>query len=294
MSEIGTEAIPNTDYFEVESAAIGARFAVWVTRPLAYDAMPDATFPVVYVTDGNLSTAVTAPYAVLFGADLISPMQPYLQVSIGYAGVGIMEANVIRNRDLVPPDEPVPSHVTDAFEAGVAAGAIPQEQYEQIMAVLRNPRADEFLAFLENELHTAVSERYRVSDGRHALFGYSYGGLFSLYALLRQSPLFARVGAGSPAIFGESRVNDLLDELSAQGASFDDVSLVLTVNDLELNGPAPMYRQLGESTLAFEEALRAAALPGLTVTSRVVPDESHASGLTASYLTFIRSGFTAG
>lgn len=284
-----TETVPNTDYFEIESPTIGATFAVWVTRPLAYEALPEATFPVVYVTDGNIATAVTAPYAVLYGADLVTPMQPYLQVSIGYAGMGIMEANIVRNRDLVPPGEPVPAHLSDTFDQAVAGGAMSQEQFEQIMTVLRNPHAEDFLAFLETDLHQAVSDRYRVSPGRQALFGYSYGGLFSLYALLRQSPLFDRIGAGSPGIFGESRVFDLLEQLSARGASFDDVSLFLTVNQLELSGDAPLYRQLGRSTVAFEEALRAAAFDGLDVSSRVIEDESHVSGLTASYLAFIRS-----
>ena len=45
--------LPRTDYFELDSAHVGDRFAVWVTTPVYYDRDPDVRFPAIYVTDGN-------------------------------------------------------------------------------------------------------------------------------------------------------------------------------------------------------------------------------------------------
>lgn len=288
-----TDLISDTDYFEIDSPTVGARFAVWVTRPLVYAALPDNVFPALYVTDGNLAAAVTAPYSALFGADLIGPMEPYVQVSIGYPGATVAEANSIRNRDLLPPNEPVPLHLTAALEGAVEAGALTREQADEMLTVLRNPHGDRFLAFIENELHPVVTQRYRVNAGRAGLFGYSYGGLFSLYALARQSALFDRIGAGSPGIMGtDSQIFTLLDELAARQATFDGVRLCLTTNDREGNGPVPLYQSMGRGFNDLLERLRVHDFRGLAVSTRVIEEETHISGFTASFLTFVRNCYS--
>lgn len=188
-----------TEYFEVESTSVGARFAVWVTTAPTYAQDDQVDYPVLYVTDGNYSVGQTAPLAVM-QSDLALPIAPYLQVTIGYAGADAQDWGRVRNRDLVPPGEPVPPAMRGSLEMAVDNGLMTRAEAEAYLEDLSNTRADAFLTFITDELHPEISRRYRVAPEGHGLFGYSYGGLFSLYALLTGCPLFAAYGAGSPGV----------------------------------------------------------------------------------------------
>lgn len=288
-----TEVLFGTDYFEIDSVATGVRFAVWVTRPAAYDAQPDVEFPVLYVTDGNLLAALTAPYANAIASDPLAGIQPFVQVSIGYAGAGLPDFSWMRNRDLMPPHEPPPPELEAGLEAAFASGAMTRAEADRAIAAVRDPHGDRFLDFIENELHPVVTGRYRVRPGRCGLFGYSLGGLFSLYALVRQSPLFDRIGAGSAGLLSpESQIFVLLDEFAKRRGTFDDVRLCLTVNNLEATGSFTIYRHLARGVLELVDKLQELQLEGLTVTTLIVPEETHLSGITASYLRFLRACFS--
>lgn len=59
--------------------------------------------------------------------------------------------------------------------------------------------SDDFIAFLEGSLRPFVWSAFpRVSFGREALYGHSFGGLFVVYALLRRPDLFDTFLAASP------------------------------------------------------------------------------------------------
>lgn len=59
--------------------------------------------------------------------------------------------------------------------------------------------ADDFIDFLEHELRPFVRGLFpRVSFGREAIYGHSFGGLFVIYALLRRPDLFDTFLAASP------------------------------------------------------------------------------------------------
>lgn len=81
------------------------------------------------------------------------------------------------------------------------SGAMTQEYVDAYLEELADTHGDVFLDFLTNELHPRLySSELRVSESGHGLFGYSYGGLFALYAWLRDAPPFATFGAGSPGV----------------------------------------------------------------------------------------------
>ncbi|XGU21794.1 alpha/beta hydrolase-fold protein [Rhodococcus sp. 3Y1] len=64
-----------------------------------------------------------------------------------------------------------------------------QEYVDAYLEELADTHGDVFLDFLTNELHPRLySSELRVSESGHGLFGYSYGGLFALYAWLRDAP----------------------------------------------------------------------------------------------------------
>src|SRR5205807_5945542 len=113
MSVMLHGCLPDTEYLEV-TARSGHRFGVWVTMPSGY-ADSSESLPLIYVMDGNFTVGLTAPLIVT-QADPYLAIAPYIQVSVGYAGEEAAEWSRLRNRDLVPPGEPVSADVVAAVE----------------------------------------------------------------------------------------------------------------------------------------------------------------------------------
>ncbi|ATY12556.1 esterase [Amycolatopsis sp. AA4] len=280
MTAMWQGCLADTGYFETRSSA-GYDYGVWVTTPPGYD--PATTrAPALYVLDGNWTVGQTAPLIVT-QADPMQQIQPYLQVSVGYAGEEAEQWTRLRNRDLVPPGEPVGAEFVDAVEMGVRTGRMTREQADAYLAELRDTRADAFLAFLTEELHPRIERDYGTAASGHGLFGYSYGGLFSLYAWLSGNPLFESIGAGSPGVVGEdSQVFARLREL---GDGLPAAKLHVTVNDRELFGELAVYQNLAKNTATLLHRLTSR---DAIVTSEVLR-ETHVTGLQASFLSYLRT-----
>ncbi len=280
MSTMWHGCLADTDYFELRSSG-GHDYGVWVTTPPGYDPTT-AQVPVVYVLDGNWAVGLTAPLIVT-QQDPMQKIKPYIQVSVGYAGEEAEHWARLRNRDLVPPGEPVAQEFLDAVEMGVQAGVTTREQADAYIAELRDSRGDAFLGFLTSELHPRIERDYGTATSGHGLFGYSYGGLFSLYAWLTGTTLFENIGAGSPGVISEgSQVFAQLEELSD---SLPATKLHLTVNDRELLGDLAVYQNLAKYAATVLHRLTSR---GAAVTSEVLR-ETHLTGLQASFLSYLRT-----
>ncbi len=278
MSTLWHGCFADTEYFEMRSSS-GYDYGVWVTTPPGYD--PATTrAPAVYVLDGNWAVGQTAPLIVT-QADPMQQIQPYLQVSVGYAGEDAQHWARLRNRDLVPPGEPVAPEFVDAVEMGVSTGRMTREEADAYLAELRDTRADAFLAFLAEELHPRIERDYGAAERGHGLFGYSYGGLFSLYAWLSDCPLFESVGAGSPGVIGED--SQVFAQLRELGDRRPAAKLHVTVNDRELFGDVAVYQNLAKHAATFLHRVTSPA-----VTSEVLR-ETHVTGLQASFLSYLRT-----
>ncbi|MFI6820097.1 alpha/beta hydrolase [Micromonospora sp. NPDC050187] len=280
MSAMWQGCLADTEYFETRSSG-GHDYGVWVTTPPGYD--PATTrVPVVYVLDGNWTVGMTAPLIVT-QRDPMQRIQPYIQVSVGYAGEEARHWERLRNRDLVPPGEPIAKEFVDAVEMALRTGAMTREEADAYLAELRAPRADAFLSFLTAELHPRIEHDYGTAMSGHGLFGYSYGGLFSLYAWLTGSTLFESIGAGSPGVVSED--SQVFAQLEQMGDSLPTAKLHLTVNDRELLGDLAVYQNLAKNTATVLHRLTAR---GGAVTSAVLR-ETHVTGLQASFLSYLRT-----
>jgi len=285
MSGMLHGCLADTEYLEV-TAQSGHRYGVWVTTPPGYADTTDP-LPLIYVMDGNFTVGLTAPLIVT-QADPYLTVAPYIQVSVGYAGDEASEWTRLRNRDLVPPGEPVSDEVVAALEAARDAGAMTQEQVDAYLQELADSHADLYLDFLANELHPQLQSRFRVSESGHGLFGYSYGGLFALYAWLRRTAPFATVGAGSPGVTGPgSKIFELIDGLPALGEGPDARPLHVTLNEAELLGAIPVYRELARNVLAVMEKLHANGCSQNV--SKALLQETHVTGVQASFLSYLKA-----
>ncbi|MFI6393944.1 alpha/beta hydrolase [Nonomuraea sp. NPDC050547] len=280
MSAMWQGCLADTDYFEMRSGG-GHDYGLWVTTPPRYD--PATTrAPVVYVLDGNWAVGMTAPLIVT-QMDPMQRIQPYIQVSVGYAGEQAQHWARLRNRDLVPPGEPIAQEFVDAVEKGFRAGATTREEADAYLAELRDTRADAFLSFLTAELHPRIEHDYGTATSGHGLFGYSYGGLFSLYTWLTGNTLFESIGAGSPGIAGTD--SQIFTQLNEMGDRPRAAQLHVTFNDQELLGDLAIYQSITKNTATLLHRL---TTRDVAVTSAIL-HETHVTGLQASFLSYLRT-----
>lgn len=285
MNEMLHGCLPDTEYFET-TAQSGHRYGVWVTTPPGYADSTDP-LPLIYVVDGNWSVGLTAPL-ILTQADPYLTIAPYIQVSIGYAGEEAAAWAQLRNRDLVPPGEPVSDEMLAVVSSARDTGAMTHEDAEAYLANLADTRADLFLDFLTAELHPRLRSQFRVSESGHGLFGYSYGGLFALYAWLRSAAPFATFGAGTPGIASpDSRIFTLIDDLANTEQDRADQRLHITLNEAELLGDVPIYRALARNVLSAVEKLHGTGRSQRL--SRSMLHETHLTGLQASFLSYLKT-----
>lgn len=280
---------PATRYFEIDSEIAGQRFSAWVTPPASYDADEGKSFPVVYQVDGNLFFPVTAPFHLAGPSDGMSPQVPFILVSIGYSEKDSPAWTWLRVRDLVPPGEPVPV-MREAVEMSVQYGKMAREEGDRYLEMFARPAADKFLAFLEDELHPLLTQAYRIDDSDVGLWGDSYGGLFAAYAAVKRSKLFKTIGAGSPGIIGpESQILELYRQAVASKEDFSGRRLHVTLCTRELTDPT-IYQSLvarGTSELLAQTSIN--PLPGLKVSSELIPLETHLTGSVSAWFSFLRT-----
>ncbi|WP_225844154.1 alpha/beta hydrolase [Streptomyces albus] len=280
--------LPGTRYFELKSEAVGAQFGVWVTTPPRYESETERRYPAIYQPDGNLTAPQTASAMQMLRDDPINPVRPFIQVSVGYIGEDTTRLLAVRARDLLPPGEPLlPTTNTESLDLLVQAGYLDADAAKLYWHNLQNPAADKFLFFLVDELHPLISAEFRVDDASTGLWGFSYGGLFATYAALRRTP-FSRIGAGSPGIVPQSKVFELYDSEAEEEADYSGRMLHMTVCEKELTAVSPYQAYIGLGATKFITQAGKNLLSGLTFSSKIIPAESHATGLSASWFSFLR------
>lgn len=281
--------LPDTRYFEMDSEIAGTRFSAWVTPPADYDDNQTHAYPVVYQVDGNLFFPATAPFHQALSRDGISPIRPFILVSISYAARDSQDWQWLRVRDLVPPGEPVPEAMYQALEYSQQAGLVTAEKAELYRAMFAAPAADKFLAFIEEELHPALAVIFRMDGAETGLWGDSYGGLFAVYAAINRSKLFKSIGAGSPGIIDGSQTLCAYRKAVESGNDYSGRRLHVTLASLELTQPS-IYQSIvarGTAALLAETTLR--PLPGLHVSTEIIPLESHLTAGVPAWFSFLRA-----
>jgi predicted alpha/beta superfamily hydrolase len=282
--------LPNTRYFELDSAIAGARYAIWVTVPPQYDADLEGRYTLIFAPDGNSMAPMAAPRVQMLSADPIAPIEPFILVCIGYCGEDAARTLAVRARDLLPPGEPVPDGVEQTLSKIVEMGLLDQHGADLYLQYLREPASDRFLAFIIDELFPLIAADWRVKPGNHGLFGYSYGGLFALFTALQRPSLITRIGAGSPGLQPSvSKIFDLYRSDFSQGVDHGGRRLHLSVCETELTVPGYYQAAVGAGTAELLALTATSPLKGLEVTSRIIPLESHVTGGPSAWADYLRT-----
>ncbi|MFT4182107.1 MAG: alpha/beta hydrolase-fold protein [Rhizobium sp.] len=208
---------------------------IFLYRPAK--APPPEGWPVLYLTDGNacFATAVDAlkvqsayPNGTNVGEGVI--------VAIGYPSDQPYDP-LRRSWDLSPPPGRIyPPFFPDSPDVKTGGGEL-------------------FLAAIEEQLKPWVGEQVAIDGARQSLFGHSFGGLFTLYALFSRPAAFSRWIAASPAIFWEDAAILAAEKAFLESHSVGlDIEVHLSAGQYEGDVLAPFHEGTAEEQKRQERA----------------------------------------
>lgn len=177
--------IPGTAQFDLPSKITGRTYRIYVSKPLTPP--PKTGYPIVYLTDGDVSFG-SAAAAVTLGQT--GGLRPGLIVAVAYPGANALQTQSLRNRDLTP------SQPDAASKAVMLGAAVKPEDFGGGAG---------FYRFLTEELRPVVESRFPANPKDRTLMGYSLGGLFTLHALFEHPTDFRTFVVGSPSIWWNGR-----------------------------------------------------------------------------------------
>lgn len=169
----GPAEIPDSETFLLAPADDGDPYHLVVALPASYGTHPHRRYPVLYLTDGDVARGTPAEIARFLAS--AGRIPEIITVGVGY-GADLAEWRSRRGSDLRPPLEGLPEPA----------------------------RADRFLEFLTKRVIPFVEGRYRTVPDR-GLWGYSLGGLFGSWVLMRHPGTFHRYILGSPSYGATTR-----------------------------------------------------------------------------------------
>jgi predicted alpha/beta superfamily hydrolase len=134
--------------------------------------------------------------------------------------------------------------------------------------------AAKFLGFIRDELMPFIDAKYPTNPKDRAYWGDSLGGLFGCFVLFTRPDTFNRYIIGSPSIWWAGE--DVLKLAEEYGKTHADLpaNVFMGVGGLEEVGALASFRMVTD-VFRLEGMLRAKKYPGLQLTTRVFPDESH-------------------
>jgi len=166
--------IPNTQLLKIASAIVGQEYDLYIHLPRNYGSK-NQKYPVLYLLDAQWDFPLVT---TIFGQQFCDGFLPGLVI------VGITWGGKNPNHDSLRARDLTPNNAAPLLQSG---------------------GAPKFLAFSKQELIPFIESQYRVTDDR-TLMGSSFGGLFTLSALLNETELFQRYVLTSPALGWDNEV----------------------------------------------------------------------------------------
>ncbi len=235
---------------------IGPGYRLFLAVP--HGPAPAGGWPVLYMLDGNAAFDFLTPQDLAQAPGLVI-------VGIGY-DTDRQFARELRTLDFTAPDGPGDGLRPDPVHPGRTAGG----------AAIFHDR-------LTGPLRAAAEQGLAIDPARRTLWGHSFGGLFTLYALLARPWGFARHAAISPSIWWDEPLIRRIAQAATSAAAPARMPLLVALGDREKrsgsdgpppDGPAP-------ATLDFVAGL--AAHPGHRAQLHVLPGHVHIQTLAGSF-----------
>jgi predicted alpha/beta superfamily hydrolase len=256
---------PGIELRDLHSQIINQDLRLYVKLPWYYD-RNDKSYPVLFCTDANRGFPLYSTISLM--AETPGTGSPEIViVGMGYQVSddrieGLAQWAAWRTRDFLPERREKAEAYWNELLSSLLGG-------EEIL--VQSGGAPLFLKSLLEEIIPFIQQNYRVSIHDRGLAGYSYGGLFTLYALFHAPQTFQRYFAGSPTMY------DRLFEYEQDYASTHqdlEAKLTITAGSRESDVIEPVNRMV--------ESLQSRGYPRLEVTFHVFEGEGHRSAMGAA------------
>jgi len=259
----GAVTLEDTEQFTLAAQDIDQVFRIDVALPASYG-QTDQHYPVVYMMDSNLLFPGVVNGAS--GLQLGREVPEIIIIGIGYDVEILLETLGLRNRDLVPTNDP-------AWDAEARQAPAPLGMPDH----LSTGGAEAFLTFINEEVKPAMNARYRIDTDSQSLLGYSFGGLFSLYTLFNHPDSFDNYVIGSPSIWWNDTVT--FDYEARYADTHDDLPkrVFISSGALEEAAGGDDFMMVSNAK-KMEELLQSRNYPNLTLSYKNFADETHMSG----------------
>lgn len=262
----GPVTLEGTEQFTLTAQAIDQVFRIDVALPSSYG-QTDQNYPVVYMMDSNLmfTGVMNGAWGLQFGQEV----PEVIIIGIGYAVENLLEVITLRNRDLLPTNDP-------EFEA---QNGMPDD--------LSTGGAEAFLAFINEEVKPAMNARYRINTDSQSLVGYSFGGEFSLFTLFTHPDAFDNYVIGSPSIWWHDTV--IFDYETRYADAHDDLPKNVYISSGALEeAPDGDDFMMVSNARKMTELLQSRNYPNLKVSYKNFADDTHATSYLPSAIQGLR------
>jgi predicted alpha/beta superfamily hydrolase len=267
----------------IRSSIVSQVFRIKVLNPIR-SVLEVERFPVVYATD---SDDYFAGYAALaHHLQLHGETDRFILVGIGYEEA--RRAPILRMRDYLTHANRAlyESEIKQLAESPIVGGV------EDLEALTRATDAAEFLRFIHVELMPFISRQYPVDHGNDHYVGYSAGGAFGIFTLFTRPATFKTYILGSPATSHNGN-NYAVQAAKAfmESSGSMDARVFLSVGELEECKRGLLAFDLVSGFCLFAKFLRQVNIPGLELTTRMFPGETHATAWALAFCHGVRTLF---
>jgi predicted alpha/beta superfamily hydrolase len=275
--------VHQTEEHLIRSALVQETYRIKVLRPISRSDDSER-FPVLYATDSDEFFGGFAAMASIL--QIHGEVPRFILVGIGYEDQA--SAALLRMRDFWT--HPVRSLYRQEMEQLAASSLV--RSGKDLKAIMEATSADEFLQFLRKELMPEINARYPTLPDDSSYFGYSAGGGFGMYALFTHPNTFSRYVLGSPATSYKGRNFGIeMAEAFVKSGKTMRAKVFMSVGELEEFKKGLGHFDFVSGYYQLAKFLKTTALPGLDLTLRVFPNETHASAWTMAFTHGLRALF---
>jgi predicted alpha/beta superfamily hydrolase len=154
---------------------------------------------------------------------------------------------------------------TEAIIVGIGYGNRPNQRSRDLNPATGGPK---FIGFIEQEVIPFIQSKYRVSDNK-ALYGYSFGGMFTTMVLFEHPSLFNMIFIGAPGNGG----NELIPSAKKYFANNHDISCRVFL------GVGSFEHLTSKNIQEFKTYMENQHCKGLDIATATTPNAGHGAAL---------------
>jgi predicted alpha/beta superfamily hydrolase len=154
---------------------------------------------------------------------------------------------------------------TEALIVGIGYGSRPNQRSRDLNPATGGPK---FISFIEQEVIPFIQSKYRVSDNK-ALYGYSYGGMFTTMVLFEHPSLFNMIFIGAPGNSG----NELISSAKKYFANNQDLNCRVFL------GVGSFEHTTAKNIEDFKVYMENQHCKGLDIATAITPNAGHGAAL---------------